>query len=111
MEDNNCKKSGSFRSQKVYFTQVSNNILRDKTINLKVKGLYALIQSYLSIENFTLYKSTLQKACSEGEVSFENTWRLLKESGYLIQYKLNNQDGKFYYEYELIDSLPVDKTL
>jgi hypothetical protein len=46
--------NGSFRKKKTYFSQVSNEALRDNTLSLKAKGLYALIQSYITIENFTL---------------------------------------------------------
>lgn len=96
--------SGAFRKKKVYFTQVSNNILRDANISLKAKGLYSLIQSYITIEGFTLYKTFLMKQCKEGERAFESTWKELKDKGYLIQYKLkDNKTGVFYYEYELMD--------
>jgi hypothetical protein len=95
--------NGAFRKKKTYFTQVSNHALRDKTLSLKAKGLYSLIQSYLTIEDFTLYKATLRKQCCEGEKSFEKTWKELKEAGYLIQHKLKKTNGAFYYEYELLE--------
>lgn len=96
-------KNGAFRKKKVYFTQVSNHALRDSTISLKAKGLYALIQSYLTLEDFTLYKSTLRKQGCEGEKAFENTWKELKDAGYLIQYKYKGEKGYYCYEYELLD--------
>lgn len=95
--------NGKFRTKKVYFSQVSNVALRDNTLTLKAKGLYALIQSYITIENFVLYKRTLMNQCTEGEKSFESTWKELKDKGYLIQYKEQGADGKFYYEYDLLD--------
>lgn len=103
-------KNGKFRKKKVYFTQVSNVAIRDKNLSLKAKGLYALIQSYLTIEDFVLYKSTLKKNCSEGETAFESTWKELKEKRYLIQYRLKNEAGQFYYEYELMDS-PLEEEI
>ena len=103
------KKSGAFRRKKVYFTQVSNTALRDNTLSLKAKGLYALIQSYITIEDFTLYKNYLKQQCCEGEKAFENTWKELKEKGYLIQYRLQDTENKqFYYEYELLDEKNVE---
>lgn len=103
--------SGAFRKKKVYFTQVSNNILRDNSISLKAKGLYSLIQSYITIEGFTLYKTFLMKQCKEGERAFESTWKELKDTGYLIQYKLkDDKTGVFYYEYELMDE-PVQNNV
>lgn len=101
-------KSGKFRKKKIYFTQVSNVAIKDKNLSLKAKGLYALIQSYLTIEDFTLYKTTLKKDCLEGEKAFESTWKELKDKGYLIQYRLQNGNGQFYYEYELLDE-PLEK--
>lgn len=100
---------GKFRKKKIYFTQVSNNILRDNTISLKAKGLYSLIQSYITIENFTLYKNYLKKQCKEGEKAFESTWKELKDNGYLIQYRLQDEKTKqFYYEYELLDEKNIE---
>ncbi|MDU4051147.1 MAG: DnaD domain protein [Clostridium perfringens] len=97
-------RSGQFRKKKVYFTQVSNVALRDCNLSLKAKGLYALIQSYLTIEDFTLYKNTLKKHLKEGEKAFESTWKELKDAAYLIQYRLQDPKTKqFYYEYELLD--------
>ena len=99
MEINN----GKFRKRKICFTQVSNVALRDNNLSLKAKGLYALIGSYISIEGFTLYKTTLLKGCKEGQKAFESAWKELKDLGYLIQYKLQGEKGKFFYEYELLD--------
>lgn len=102
-------RSGQFRKKKVYFTQVSNIALRDSNLSLKAKGLYSLIQSYLTIEDFTLYKNTLKKHLKEGEKSFESTWKELKDAAYLIQYRLQDSKTKqFYYEYELLDSPDIE---
>ena len=95
--------SGAFRKKKVYFSQVSNSALRDNSLSLKAKGLYSIIQSYITIENFTLYKNTLIKACKESKTAFENAWKELKVQGYLKQYKIQSSNGTFYYEYELLD--------
>ncbi len=96
-------KSGAFRKKKVYFSQVSNLAIRDKGLSLKAKGLYALIQSYITIEGFVLYKSTLKKDCHEKDTAFENAWAELKHAGYLRQYKIKTEQGFFAYEYELLD--------
>jgi hypothetical protein len=91
------------------FSQVSNEVLRDKNITMKAKGLYALIQSYITIENFVLYKNTLKKDCKEGEKAFEAAWKELKDKGYLVQCKLRNEKGGFYYEYDLLDTIHTPK--
>ena len=96
-------KSGQFR-KKVSFAMVSNNALRDQELSLKAKGLYSLIQSYITIPDFILYKNFLRKQCLEGDSAFNTAWKELKEQGYLIQYKLQDKVTKqFYYEYELLD--------
>lgn len=101
--------SGAFRKKRTYFSQVSNAALRDNSLSLKAKGLYSLIQSYITIEDFTLYKNTLKKQCIEGEKAFEATWKELKDAGYLIQYRLQDDKGCYFYEYDLLDQ--ADKAL
>ena len=99
--------SGRFRKKKVNFSMVSNTIIRDENVSLKAKGLYTLIQSYITMENFTLYKDFLVTKCKEGSSSFDCAWKELKKLGYLKQYKINSREG-FYYEYELLDSPDAD---
>lgn len=99
MENNN----GKIRKRQNPFSQVSNIALRDEKLSLKAKGLYSLIQSYITIPNFILYKNTLMKKCKEGRDGFNSAWKELKNNGYLIQYKIKLEDGTYTYEYELSD--------
>lgn len=94
--------SGSFRKKRKNFAQVSNFALMDKTLSIKAKGLYAMIESYISIPDFTLYKDFLMKQSCDGEKSFNSGWKELKEKGYLKIYKAQTPKG-FIYEYELLD--------
>lgn len=94
---------GRFRKREKPFTQISNHLLRDPNVSLKAKGLYSLISSYLSLINFTLYKGTLRSNCQEGRDAFDKTWNELKDAGYLKQYKVKAGNGRFEYEYELLD--------
>ena len=106
MED---KRSGKIRKKRTYYAQVSNVALRDETMSLKAKGLLALIESYLSLDNFVLYKDFLMSKSLDGETAFRGAWKELKEHGYLIQYKLKDNDTKhFYYEYEICDNPQVE---
>ncbi len=101
--------SGAFRKKKTSFAQVSNVALRDETLSLKAKGLLALIESYLSLDNFVLYKQFLINKSKDGETAFRGAWKELKDKGYLIQYKLKDEDTKqFYYEYEVCDNPQVE---
>lgn len=106
MED---KRSGKIRKKRTYYAQVSNVALRDETMSLKAKGLLALIESYLSLENFVLYKDFLMSKSLDGETAFRGAWKELKEHRYLIQYKLkDNETKQFYYEYEICDNPQVE---
>lgn len=101
--------SGAFRKKKTSFAQVSNVALRDENLSLKAKGLLALIESYLSLDNFVLYKQFLINKSTDGETSFRGAWKELKDKGYLIQYKFkNNETKQFYYEYEVCDNPCVE---
>ena len=106
MENN----SGEFRKKKIYFTQASNEIIRDCTVSTKAKGLYLIIQSYITLEDFTLYKNFLKKQCKEKDSAFDSMWKELKALGWLVQYKEKNDKGQYYYEYDLLDKLPKKTT-
>lgn len=96
--------SGKFRRKKTKFSIVSNSLIHDPEVSLKGKGLYCIIQSFITIPDFVLYKSHLQKSCKEGSKAFETAWRELKNKGYLIQYRVRDERGQFVYEYELLDT-------
>lgn len=99
---------GFFRN-KVPFVPISQVVAKDKELSLKAKGLYLLIQNYITIPNFKLYKSYLMSVCVEGQCSFDSAWNELKEKGYLKIYKIAKSDAKgFYYEYELLDAAESD---
>lgn len=95
---------GKFRRRKTNFAAVSNAALRDSSLSLKAKGLYAVIQSYINIPDYDLYKGYLMKNCREGERAFNAAWKELKDQGYLKLYRMPGQKrGQFIYEYELLD--------
>ena len=101
--------AGAFRKKKTSFAQVSNIALRDENLSLKAKGLLSLIESYISLDNFVLYKQFLINKSKDGETAFRGAWKELKDNGYLIQYKLRDEESKqFYYEYEVCDNPHVE---
>lgn len=94
---------GKFRAKKTYFSMVSNNALRDPELSLRAKGLYSLIQSYITLEGFTLYKNFLMTQSKDSHNTFDLAWKELKQKGYLVQYRINGENGRINYEYELLD--------
>lgn len=98
------KQTGKFRQHKAKFAQISNAALQDEKLSLRAKGLYALIQSYITINNFVLYKSHLLKKSKEGDKAFQAAWDELKNAGFLKQYRIRCASSNSYtYEYELLD--------
>lgn len=97
------QKSGVFRKRRISFAQVSSIALLDNNLSAKAKGLYSLIQYFINIPDFILYKNTLRKHMAEGDKAFDSMWKELKDKGYLIQYRLQGEKGYYYYEYELLD--------
>ncbi len=101
--------SGTFR-RKTNFAAVSNCALKDNHLSLKAKGLYALIQSYITMPDKRLKKSDLIKKCKEGEKAFDTIWKELKETGYLKIYRSpTGEDDRFVYEYELLDESDLSR--
>lgn len=93
--------SGRIKKQRSNFSMVSNYCALDKKLSLKAKGLYLVIQAYIDIPNFVLYKSFLMKNCMEGERAFNSAWKELKEAGYLVVNPGRDENGAYIYEYEL----------
>lgn len=92
---------GFFRSKKG-FTVVQNEITRDAKISLKAKGLYLVIQAYISIPNKKWTKEDFRNLTKEGKKAFDSAWKELKDFGYLkVHFMPDN--GKWQTEYELLD--------
>lgn len=92
---------GFFRSKKG-FTVVQNGITKDVTISLKAKGLYLVIQSYITMPNKKWTKEDFLRLTKEGRKAFDSAWNELKNSGYLkVHFMPDN--GKWRTEYELLD--------
>ncbi len=94
--------TGVFR-KRPGFTMVCNTLVRDPMISAKAKGIYLVIMSYITLEDFQLSKSFLVAQFSDGEKSFESGWKELKNAGYLKTYsRLMGGKGAIV-EYELLD--------
>lgn len=96
--------NGTFRHKRMNFAQISNTALQDKSLSLKAKGLYALIQSLITIPGIDLRLWKLRSLCKEGDKAWDSAWKELKDAGYLKQYRIpSGKRGAFSYEYDLLD--------
>lgn len=96
---------GIFRSKKG-FTVVQNSVTKDGKLSLKAKGLYVLIQAYITMPDKNYKKSDFLKMVTEGKCAFESAWKELKASGYIKQHVYSNGKG-FRVEYDLLDEPKV----
>lgn len=99
--------SGRINRKRQSFTMVANKAVRDKNLSLKAKGLYALIQSYLDMEEigFVVYKTYLQASCcTDGRDSFNSAWKELENAGYVSTERKRTGKGTYIYEYTVYDS-------
>ncbi|WP_312288213.1 hypothetical protein [Terrisporobacter sp.] len=99
-----------FRRKEKKYTEVYNTIIF-QTKDMELTGLYTTIQACIDLEintkgtdkEFVISKKTIQNFCGCGETKFNKNWDALKKAGYLKQYKIKSENGKFEYEYELLD--------
>lgn len=99
-----------FKRKEKKYTEIWNTIIF-KNKNVELTGLYTTIQACIDLEintagtdnEFILNKKTLQHYCGYKDDKFKRIWNELKNAGYLKQYKVKNKNGKFEYEYELLD--------
>ena len=91
---------GCFRRNKG-FTVVQNEVLKDKSLSLKAKGLYSVIQCHVSIPDSVWRKSYFEKMVTDGRKSFNTAWKELKDKGYL-KIHIIYVEGKLEREYELL---------
>ena len=98
------QEEGRFR-KKQGFTMTPNTVVNDTSLSMGAIGLYTKIQYFITIPDFTLYKSVLIKKCKEGRKAFDSRWEELKRTGYLKVYRTRSErNNQFMYEFELLDT-------
>ena len=87
--------------KKKSFTNVANSAIRDDKLSPEAKGVYAIIQSWITFEaeDFICSKSFIFKKSNCGEKKFDRIWNELKQAGYLKMYCV----GKANWTAELLD--------
>ncbi len=84
------------------YTTVFNEALRDNTLSLSAKGLYAVIKSFIGLKDFQLSKRCLAYACSDSHYMLNAAWSELKENGYLQHLFFTGGNGAFCHVYNLM---------
>ena len=92
------------------YTTIYNEVLRDRTLSLEAKGLFAVIKSFVGLPDFALSKRRLGYACSDSAYLLNAAWKELKQKGYLQHYFSQAENGAFCHVYNLMQhpSAPVD---
>ena len=92
------------------YTTIYNEVLRDRTLSLEAKGLFAVIKSFVGLPDFALSKRRLGYACSDSAYLMNAAWKELKQKGYLQHYFSQSENGAFCHVYNLMQhpSEPVD---
>ena len=92
------------------YTTIYNEVLRDRTLSLEAKGLFAVIKSFVGLPDFALSKRRLGYACSDSVYLLNAAWKELKQKGYLQHYFSQAENGAFCHVYNLMQhpSDPVD---
>ena len=92
------------------YTTIYNEVLRDRTLSLEAKGLFAVIKSFIGLPGFALSKRRLGYACSDSSYLLNAAWKELKQKGYLQHYFSQAENGAFCHVYNLMQhpSEPVD---
>ncbi len=89
------------------YTAVNRNMILDSNLSLQAKGLYAVIQRMLLIEEYSkdifVTKELIRRICKEGVCAFNHYWKELKSQGYLCVKKQYYDDAaqKTIFKYSL----------
>ena len=95
------KIDGQFRKKKG-FTNVGNSVVRNRHLSLGAKGLYTLIQSFITMPDKSFLQKDFLNMSKEGKKAFLSAWNELKEQGYIVKY-VYRVNGGFFNEYDLMD--------
>lgn len=91
------------------FTKVSTAIIRDKSLSLASKALFALVSHLMDIPNFILRLDGIRYFCKEKIKKFTTLWRKFKLSGLLKQHRYPaGETNSFTYSYDLCQQPDMD---
>ena len=87
------------------YTNISTAVLRNKTISLASKGLFALVSHLMKIPGFVLRPEGIRAFCIEKVKHFSTLWKRFKISGLLKQHRHPaGEENRWTYEYEICET-------
>ena len=87
------------------YTNISTAVLRDKSISLASKGLFALVSHLMKIPDFVLRPEGIRAFCLEKVKHFSTLWKRFKISGLLKQHRHpTGEENRWTYEYEICET-------
>lgn len=84
----------TIKRERSHFSQITNELLGDKNLSLKAKGLYAFMYSKDDEWNFTI--KSMSKQLKEGVDSIQSGLRELKNNGWLKYTKKADGTGEYF---------------
>lgn len=87
------------------YTVMSNHHLRDKNLSYKAKGLLSFMLSLP--EDWDYSMNGLEAISKESIKAIRNILQELEENKYLIRTRMQDNEGKFYYDYSIYE-IPFD---
>lgn len=84
----------TIKRERSHFSQITNELLGDKNLSLKAKGLYAFMYSKDDDWNFTI--KSMSKQLKEGVDSIQSGLRELKNNGWLKYTKKSDGTGEYF---------------
>ncbi len=87
------------------YTMIDNKYLENKNLSLKAKGLLTLMLSLPDTWKFNINGICL--LCKENSYAINNAIKELKDNGYLEIEKTYGDNGRFIYEYYVIEDLDI----
>ena len=89
----------------IFHTNISTAVLRDKSISLASKGLFALVSHLMKIPDFVLRPEGIRSFCMEKIKHFSTLWKRFKISGLLKQHRHPaGEENRWTYEYEICET-------
>lgn len=92
-------RSTIIRKSSYGYTIVPNTLIKDKTLSLRARGLFAYMISFP--EDWVFYKSNMHKDMLEGRDAVKNAFDELVRAGWITVVERISHMGRFVYTYEL----------